>query len=741
MKHPRLIQFAQVVFWVVTIGFLVFMGNRAFSTDTYAQDSSPSQNTNATSSAEFAEELATSTDKKKVNEEPPDCTDPGNWGHPACRGYKTPTPEPTDTPTPKPTATNTPKPTATNTPEPTATDTPTPPVPPTPKPTDTPMVEPTATDTPTRPRSRVTGSITAASKTIQLYQSTTLSYRYSPSSSRVSLYYSNAYVVPVRTCVTAESEARRAIEAGRAIEIAPSSTGRGSVNVIGCSIGKTKISLRHNGRTLDSVTVTVTDIPTITPTPTTDPEPTPTDTPVPPPPPGITANISALPAIIDKNQRTTVSYSYTPENMVVHLHYSTGYATPVDSCVGAESEVRRAASGGVVPARVIRGRGSIELIGCSAGDTVVSLRRSSDNRVLASVTVTVRGSTPPPPPPTPTDTPIPTPVPTPKVSLFSFNVERVELLDGESILTRIDSDDLDWRVLQRRRVNINVIPKSNVNIDDYEFNLMLHSGKTGFYNMTGGNKGTCRPLGSDESDWFSGSLKRLRVIRCNVGDGAKGFELKVRREVDEVEVQRISTGPIHLAYHVHSDTTTYYADLTASWGSRPSFVPSEYTALYRDMLPKGLKIAADRWNATRSSPFLAPHSGGGVPGITMFGYWDGGSDCPDAALACVHFGITPHPHIFNTSIAVRLPPAERNSEGYLVAWTNDIDLALYEDPTKGYQSYYLPHVIMHEIGHTMGLGHDLPKGNVMTPKYGPHSTISFPTSDDRIGMNAVLDPH
>ena len=79
----------------------------------------------------------------------------------------------------------------------------------------------------------------------------------------VSLHFSNAYAIPVDTCITAES-----LDGG-AIRLL--STGQGSKVLIGCSEGTTVVSLRRNAdnSVLDDVTIIVTSPPPpSTPTPT-----------------------------------------------------------------------------------------------------------------------------------------------------------------------------------------------------------------------------------------------------------------------------------------------------------------------------------------------------------------------------------------------------------------------------------------------------------------------------------------
>ena len=337
--------------------------------------------------------------------------------------------------------------------------------------------------------------------------------------------------------------------------------------------------------------------------------------------------------------------------------------------------------------------------------------------------------------PTPTRTH--TPTPTPRCALSVVRVAEDSDRGGN---ISIDSDSLDWTVLTRRYVKVNVTVNDGFNLDNYEFNLLFNSDETGFYieHWTG----TCRPLGRTESGWIEASDK-LYMIRCSVGDGATGFELRVRRESDEVVIQRgIWTGDIQQAQHRHESETTYYTDLTASWGSRPDYVAARYTELYRQMLPEAMKIAADLWNSTRATPFLVPHTGGGVPGITAYGYWEGGSDCGSGAKihACMKHRIAPLPHIFNSSVPVKFPPEPPDSKGRVVHWTNTIDDALFIDPSRGVLDFYLPDVLMHEMAHAMGVGHDLLDPDSLMTRYSEEA-IGYPSSHDRIGLNAVLDAH
>ena len=168
-----------------------------------------------TSAAGVVEGQENGEEDNKKTEDPVDCTDPGNSGHPLCKGYKTPTPKPPTatpcphhpihcqfpTPTPVP-PTPTPVPPDTPTPVPTDTPTPVPTDTPKPVPTDTPRPEPTSTNTPAPTLTPVpTGSLSASVNPITVGQTTKVTYTSSLARSKLKFSYSNyTYAVPWPNC-------------------------------------------------------------------------------------------------------------------------------------------------------------------------------------------------------------------------------------------------------------------------------------------------------------------------------------------------------------------------------------------------------------------------------------------------------------------------------------------------------------------------------------------------------------
>ena len=80
-------------------------------------------------------------------------------------------------------------------------------------------------------------------------------------------------------------------------------------------------------------------------------------------------------------------------------------------------------------------------------------------------------------------------------------------------------------------------------------------------------------------------------------------------------------------------------------------------------------------------------------------------ECGRTGIACVrHTGTTGYPYIRNQTLTIEDPPATSPTESE--KWTNNYrDIVMDDD---GYE--YLPIVIVHELGHTAGLVHDLAPG-------------------------------
>ena len=103
------------------------------------------------------------------------------------------------------------------------------------------------------------------------------------------------------------------------------------------------------------------------------------------------------------------------------------------------------------------------------------------------------------------------------------------------------------------------------------------------------------------------------------------------------------------------------------------------------------------------------------------------------SIACVYGG-GEYPELEHQQFWIEFPP-RFPGDGDYKEWTNDI-AEVRQMPDD---FYYLPQVIMHEFGHTAGLGHTL-VGDVMGPIYS-RDPLSGPTSYDLNGITNIYQNH
>ena len=100
---------------------------------------------------------------------------------------------------------------------------------------------------------------------------------------------------------------------------------------------------------------------------------------------------------------------------------------------------------------------------------------------------------------------------------------------------------------------------------------------------------------------------------------------------------------------------------------------------------------------------------------------------------CVYPG-GEYPELRHQEFWIQFPPKYPGERDYR-EWTNDIGKVI-QMPND---FYYLPQVIMHEFGHTAGLGHTL-TGDLMGP-INPNNPLSGPTSYDLNGITNIYQCH
>ena len=312
---------------------------------------------------------------------------------------------------------------------------------------------------------------------------------------------------------------------------------------------------------------------------------------------------------------------------------------------------------------------------------------------------------------------------------------------------------MDWGVPYEHYVAVRIVGHD---LDDFEFNLFTNPQGTGFYvNMAGPG---CSPQGSSSTDWFK--VKGVRVVqpggppptqivteqathnvylvRCNIGDVVNtGMALLGRRITDRREFTVMSTGDIEQAWHRTPRSVKYNFQLHRPVGDRPDYIPARGHDV-DDKGRTGFDLAVKEWHRHIGPDHFIERGSG--QDVEVWAYWHPAGYCDvfrDDALACVAVddreGKRPSvaPHIGDQIIWIPFPPA-----GDGTIWTNDLKDAQNEPHVK----YYLPNIMLHELGHTVGMGHLVDDDGVMA-LYDAYRIVPTPTEEDVAAFQAHNEEH
>ena len=190
----------------------------------------------------------------------------------------------------------------------------------------------------------------------------------------------------------------------------------------------------------------------------------------------------------------------------------------------------------------------------------------------------------------------------------------------------------------------------------------------------------------ETTNWRSaGSSPTFTLMRCLIGDRSTGLKLKARAATGE-------------------EWTYYTFPSMQSWHRKT--VNVKYTVPAADpddemvtMLRSATTEAVDAWNESIAGVSFCE---GTACGTNYSGTTNGSvtvsiSNCR-TGIACVDVSGSTYPHITTTSLVVEEEPT--TISGTRVYWTDDID------DVEASNYYYLPGTMMHEFGHTTGVGHN-----------------------------------
>ncbi len=229
-----------------------------------------------------------------------------------------------------------------------------------------------------------------------------------------------------------------------------------------------------------------------------------------------------------------------------------------------------------------------------------------------------------------------------------------------------------------------------------------------------------------ESPWVD-SHRGLYLARCGLGSGASvSFEVEVRRGTGGTPGPLYTgTTTIKRSWHRHDHRVLYYITGTLANGNIDGgqmFPPNVSRTPHPTLtVPLNYFSAAKAWqNVPDGGVTLDRLLSGSSPDVIISGYWDPGFGIKDrctGSVACV-FPAGTYPHLGNGQVFVIEDPPRwpKDDAGTVRKWTTKFSV-WQSDPEF---NEYLPRVLMHEFGHTLGLGHSADSSAIMDGLVSPN---------------------
>ncbi len=242
-----------------------------------------------------------------------------------------------------------------------------------------------------------------------------------------------------------------------------------------------------------------------------------------------------------------------------------------------------------------------------------------------------------------------------------------------------------------------------------------------------------------ESPWVT-SGGGFFLARCGLGAGATiSYEVQVRLGTGGTAASLYTAATtIRRSWHRHDRRVLYFIKGTLANGDidgeQMFSINLSRTPHPTLTEPLNYQNAAKAWqNVTASGVTLDRLLSGSSPDVIISGYWEPGIGIKDqcgGSVACT-YGAGTYPHLGNGQVFVIEDPPRWPGRGR-EKWTTDFDDAT----KKAMQFEYLPWVLMHEFGHTLGLGHSSDGDAIMGGK-----TRARVSNTDAQGLRATYAHH
>ena len=315
-----------------------------------------------------------------------------------------------------------------------------------------------------------------------------------------------------------------------------------------------------------------------------------------------------------------------------------------------------------------------------------------------------------------------------------------------------DRASVQWGVFESGNVTISIDAQgSGATTRGYEFRLEPNPNKTGFYMAP--TIAECYPgaEGAEESDWSTDSRQIIKLVRCRLGDANNtGFTVVARRTGtrERIVAERADKRPIQQAWHQDGGQALYHRDLYYPDGTKPSYVGlGNYKP---NVFNDSIDLAAEVINRVSFGEAIREASSESSANVTVRAYWTTQNRCRTTRDAYGCFELRgPYPHMATGTLWIAVPPSESFTtslgDSGVTEWTANPDVYVNELTKRKY--FFLPNILAHEFGHSLGLGHlptlylNIMSADTKTKGWPVLGSSSGPSRSDMVGFQQVTKDH